>query len=58
MVQLVNQNTLNEHGLLLIARFLWFLPELCPTLKDCLMSLNQQVRKCKRKIINIVSGVV
>lgn len=43
MIQLVEQETLTEHGLLLIARFLWHLPVLCPTLKQCLVSLNQQV---------------
>ncbi|VVC36063.1 Hypothetical protein CINCED_3A013520 [Cinara cedri] len=41
MIQLVEQEKLNEHGLLLIARFLWHLPVLCPTLKQCLVSLNQ-----------------
>lgn len=44
MIQLVEQDTLTEHDLLLIARFLWHLPVLCPTLKQCLVSLIQQVR--------------
>ncbi|XP_022171790.1 conserved oligomeric Golgi complex subunit 1 [Myzus persicae] len=42
MVQLVEQDTLTEPGVLLIARFLWFLPVLCTTLKQCLVSLYQQ----------------
>lgn len=47
MIQLIEQETLTEHGILLIARFLWCLPVLCPTLKQCLISLNQQVRNFK-----------
>lgn len=43
MVQLVEQESLNENGILLIARYLWCLPVLCPTLKQCLVSLNQEV---------------
>lgn len=43
MVQLVDQGELTEQGILLIARFLWCLPVLCPTIKQCLVSLNQQV---------------
>lgn len=43
MLQIVEQETMSEHGILLIARFLWCLPVLCPTLKQCLVSLNQQV---------------
>lgn len=43
MVQLVEQGTLTEPGILLIARFLWFLPILCTTLKQCLVSSYQQV---------------
>lgn len=43
MVQLVEQETLTAHGILLIARFLWGLPMLCPTLKQCLISLYQEV---------------
>lgn len=45
MVQLVEQESMTEHGILMIARFLWCLPTLCPTLKQCLVSLNQQVNK-------------
>jgi len=48
MVQLVEQDTLTEPGILLIARFLWFLPILCTTLKQCLVSLYQQVRHIKK----------
>jgi len=44
MVKLVEQDTLSESGILLIARFLWFMPILCTTLKQCLVSLYQQVR--------------
>jgi len=47
MVQLVEQDTLTEPGILLIARFLWFMPVLCTTLKQCLVSLYQQVRYFK-----------
>jgi len=47
MVQLVKEDTLTEPGVLLIARFLWFLPILCTTLKQCLVSLYQQVRHIK-----------
>lgn len=43
MVHLVDQDTLTEPGILLIARFLWFVPILCTTLKQCLVSLYQQV---------------
>uniref|UniRef100_A0A2S2PYU2 Conserved oligomeric Golgi complex subunit 1 n=1 Tax=Sipha flava TaxID=143950 RepID=A0A2S2PYU2_9HEMI len=42
MVQLVEQGQLTEDGILLIARFLWCLPVLCPTIKQCLVSLYQQ----------------
>lgn len=42
MVHLVEQDTLTEPGILLIARFLWFVPILCTTLKQCLVSLYQQ----------------
>lgn len=44
MIQLVEQETLTEDGILLIAKFLWYLPILCPTLKQCLLSVYQQVR--------------
>lgn len=47
MVQLTEQDTLSENGLLLIARFLWCLPVLCPTFKQCLVSLYQQVDNFK-----------
>jgi len=53
MVQLVEQDTLTEPGILLIARFLWFLPILCTTLKQCLVSLCQQVRHIKTLLLNI-----
>jgi len=43
MEHLVEQDTLTEPGILLIARFLWFVPILCTTLKQCLVSLYQQV---------------
>lgn len=52
MVQLVEQGTLTEPGILLIARFLWFLPVLCTTLKQCLVSLYQQVRHIKTILFN------
>lgn len=52
MVQLVEQGDLTEHAILLIARFLWYLPVLCPTIKQCLISLNQQVRYLKAKLIH------
>jgi len=52
MVQLVEQDTLTEPGILLIARFLWFLPILCTTLKQCLVSLYQQVRQIKKILFN------
>jgi len=42
MIELAEQET-SEHGILLIARFLWCMPILCPTLKQCLISLYQQV---------------
>lgn len=44
MVQLVDEEILTERGILLIARFLWCLPILCPTFKQCLVSLYQQVK--------------
>jgi len=53
VVQLVEQDTLTEPGILLIARFLWFLPILCPTLKQCLVSLYQQVRHSKTILFNM-----
>lgn len=43
MVLLVEQENLTENGILLIARFLWCLPVLCPTIKLCLLSLFQKV---------------
>jgi len=43
MIELAEQET-SEHGILLIARFLWCMPILCPTLKQCLISLYQQVK--------------
>lgn len=53
MVKLVEQDTLTEPGILLIARFLWFMPILCTTLKQCLVSLYQQVRYIKTILFNI-----
>lgn len=47
MVQLVEQETLSEYNILLIARLLWCLPVLCPTFKQCLVSSYQQVRDLK-----------
>jgi len=52
MVQLVEKDTLTEPGILLIARFLWFLPILCTTLKQCLVSSYQQVRHIKKILFN------
>ncbi|XP_050441293.1 uncharacterized protein LOC126846140 isoform X2 [Adelges cooleyi] len=42
MVELVEKGTLSEAQILLIARFLWNFPVLCPTFKHCLISLYQQ----------------
>lgn len=53
MVELVEQETLTEHGILLIARFLWCLPTLCSTFKQCLVSLHQQVEYSKAMLFNI-----